>query len=112
MKQLLAQVVPGLEPSLPLRERGLKLVLYSLLNQHTLSLPLRERGLKLMSINTRIKPLSVAPPAGAWIETKRGFIDAAEGCVAPPAGAWIETGVFCIFLISTAAGRSPCGSVD
>ena len=41
----------------------------------------------------------VAPPAGAWIETKReDHGDSAPLLVAPPAGAWIET--ICPFRIS------------
>ena len=35
--------------------------------------------------------MEVAPPAGAWIETRR-FVKLCRGVlVAPPAGAWIET---------------------
>ena len=33
----------------------------------------------------------VAPPAGAWIETRLNGEFAASITVAPPAGAWIET---------------------
>ncbi len=33
----------------------------------------------------------VAPRAGAWIETTRGYTAACTGLVAPRAGAWIET---------------------
>ena len=55
---------------------------------------------------------SVAPLAGAWIETL-GVVTANTTAfqVAPLAGAWIET-----FIESAAfcdeEGRSPCGSVD
>ena len=34
---------------------------------------------------------TVAPPAGAWIETYPVYTNRATLCVAPPAGAWIET---------------------
>ncbi|SLM19114.1 conserved hypothetical protein [uncultured spirochete] len=34
---------------------------------------------------------SVAPPAGAWIETMSVILIRKHGLVAPPAGAWIET---------------------
>ena len=34
---------------------------------------------------------TVAPHAGAWIETPRGAEDRRDGKVAPHAGAWIET---------------------
>ena len=56
-----------------------------------MSLPLRERGLKH---NTRINSgpaKKVAPPAGAWIETKLIQARKSQNPVAPPAGAWIET---------------------
>ena len=34
---------------------------------------------------------TVAPPAGAWIETSKPEDQETETSVAPPAGAWIET---------------------
>ena len=36
---------------------------------------------------------TVAPPAGAWIETVNSEMDFVGSKVAPPAGAWIETAV-------------------
>ena len=56
-----------------------------------MSLPARERGLKLTMASPMWCAPTVAPRAGAWIET-----DLEEGrreiyLVAPRAGAWIET---------------------
>ena len=75
--------------SLPLRERGLKL--HIRLHDRNLckSLPLRERGLKPAKNLNKSSLKSVAPLAGAWIETK--YFDVS---------------------ITLAFGRSPCGSVD
>ena len=54
---------------------------------------------------------SVAPRAGAWIET-HAIIDNMELlAVAPRAGAWIETPRF-MHQPAGLIGRSPCGSVD
>jgi len=36
---------------------------------------------------------AVAPPAGAWIETRNITVNYDSETVAPPAGAWIETSV-------------------
>ena len=78
------------------------------------SLPLRERGLKLLIQSHLAVSAKVAPPAGAWIETSGEALDFQGGkkslplrerglkqfrssqynsplTVAPPAGAWIET---------------------
>ena len=65
---ILHEFVQGFK-SLPLRERGLKHA--TLLKTDILlkSLPLRERGLKPENQVTPIKMNKVAPPAGAWIET-------------------------------------------
>ena len=56
-----------------------------------MSLPARERGLKQYS---QIFPnqSSVAPRAGAWIETTVATGLTTVSYVAPRAGAWIETG--------------------
>ena len=56
--------------SLPARERGLKQKLKVAPLDLTLSLPPRERGLKLINIYIKMSLDLVAPPAGAWIETK------------------------------------------
>ena len=37
------------------------------------------------------QPPTVAPPAGAWIETRNHRLCLGMALVAPPAGAWIET---------------------
>ena len=79
--------------SLPSRERGLKLVPRGWTLNAIASLPSRERGLKRDFASAGVLTESVAPFAGAWIETKR----TADGrdwdwdWVAPFAGAWIET---------------------
>ena len=53
--------------------------------------PTRVRGLKLLCVRKRITTLSVAPHAGAWIETNRAIACQSRMMVAPHAGAWIET---------------------
>ncbi len=53
--------------------------------------PMRGRGLKPV-IGAAIGGfVSVAPHAGAWIETNSASVAALEKSVAPHAGAWIET---------------------
>ena len=56
--------------------------------------------------------ISVAPRAGAWIETD-GACYAAMHCseVAPRAGAWIETGS-AVTRTQRWSSRAPCGRVD
>ncbi len=56
-----------------------------------LSLPTRERGLKLERDARGGTRYTVAPHAGAWIETIVGGALGLAGSVAPHAGAWIET---------------------
>ena len=60
--------------------------------------------------NPAISP-SVAPPAGAWIETSSDGFSCRSSNVAPPAGAWIETSCSTRRL-PTRARRAPCGRVD
>ena len=55
------------------------------------SRPSRARGLKLLTYLAAKRPVSVAPLAGAWIETRSPRIPTARMSVAPLAGAWIET---------------------
>ena len=55
------------------------------------SLPMRERGLKLVDFCGYEYKAAVAPHAGAWIETVEDLISSARPAVAPHAGAWIET---------------------
>ena len=54
------------------------------------SLPSRERGLKLLSVQHMQQKQFVAPLAGAWIEILRNKEWASSILVAPLAGAWIE----------------------
>ena len=51
------------------------------------------RGLKLKRIEIEDTRITVAPPAGAWIETNIRRVLRDDWEVAPPAGAWIETGL-------------------
>ena len=53
----------------------------------------------------------VAPPAGAWIETRKAYLHGRSKRVAPPAGAWIET-VGTKWDGGRGIGRAPCGRVD
>ncbi|SLM19117.1 hypothetical protein SPIRO4BDMA_50632 [uncultured spirochete] len=55
--------------------------------------------------------ISVAPPAGAWIETTDATEWEIADIVAPPAGAWIETAMESLYS-AQAAGRAPRGRVD
>jgi len=57
------------------------------------SRPTRARGLKHASTERLSRVASVAPHAGAWIETQGVYFDNTVAGVAPHAGAWIETGV-------------------
>ena len=130
----IAQDIWAVLPSLPSRERGLKLLLTAVNFCRDASLPSRERGLKLWDESFRKILYSVAPLAGAWIEIaallhrrilrrwslpsrERGLKSAMSlsrtrlQAVAPLAGAWIE------IIETTIAGvgkerRSPRGSVD
>ncbi len=68
--------------------------------------------MKLINMIYIFWQISVAPHAGAWIET--GF----PACfvpvlpVAPHAGAWIETGPATMRLPTTTLRRPPRGGVD
>ncbi len=55
------------------------------------SRPARARGLKLTPGFTLASTASVAPRAGAWIETIAYLVPTTVQYVAPRAGAWIET---------------------
>ena len=81
--------------SLPTRERGLKRVGRENLNEDITVAPYAGAW-----IETRICPcprpaITVAPYAGAWIETVKLVQTEAVMTVAPYAGAWIETGGAC-----------------
>ena len=76
-----------------------------------MSLPMRERGLKFVLYHNHENFASVAPHAGAWIEIILAIRLLAKSRVAPHAGAWIEmsaNGGNSTF----GACRSPCGGVD
>ena len=75
--------------SLPSRERGLKLKWKTVFAKESRSLPSRERGLKHIAYANSADGHTVAPFAGAWIET--------QGAVA---------------IAELGAGRSLRGSVD
>ena len=61
----------GRKPSLPSRERGLKLYMNYLCEVGKMSLPSRERGLKWNNYRKNLSQPDVAPFAGAWIEIIR-----------------------------------------
>ena len=61
--------------SLPLRERGLKLIIHLKKKGTYKSLPLRERGLKLSISNSYCVCCNVAPFAGAWIEIQTMLLE-------------------------------------
>ena len=99
-------------PSLPSRERGLKLSRTAVSAARIrLSLPSRERGLKCCTYLKKKIKLGVAPFAGAWIEMKFHLYDFATYCVAPFAGAWIEI-LDGDIIASKSLSRSLRGSVD
>ena len=52
---------------------------------------MRVRGLKPILTQRKIRPVAVAPHAGAWIETLYLCHNVLRNLVAPHAGAWIET---------------------
>ena len=75
------------------------------------SLPLWERGLKLIA-NGKVKVVDgVAPLVGAWIEICANSQNNLSSIVAPLVGAWIEIYKL-LHLPSSIDRRSPCGSVD
>ncbi len=72
---------------------------------------MRGRGLKLIYQKDWIEDKSVAPHAGAWIETFVFIADLTRPAVAPHAGAWIET-LFGPLKRQGWQRRPPCGGVD
>ncbi len=56
-----------------------------------MSRPMRARGLKRKRPWRHRHADLVAPHAGAWIETRVGYVRRCHASVAPHAGAWIET---------------------
>ena len=117
----------------PVRVRGLKQYSSPFEQKATESHPVRVRGLKHIIFIVSASADSVAPRAGAWIETRmrparlyskwshpvrvRGLklsvivVACKVGDVAPRAGAWIETGVN-DQMSPLKFGRTPCGCVD
>ena len=103
----------GTEMSLPLRECGLKLIMYSCTMQKQkvtplagvwieivpfvankqrkrMSLPLRECGLKFYEKKLITYPRTVTPLAGVWIEIISSQFQQLSFSVTPLAGVWIE----------------------
>jgi len=62
-----------------------------MIRRRTSSRPARARGLKLKAKAGYDAIVSVAPRAGAWIETSSKRLKSGDVIVAPRAGAWIET---------------------
>ena len=78
-----------------------------------LSHPTRVRGLKPSIVNVDGRNYStVAPHAGAWIETLPPYYALAYIMVAPHAGAWIETFQLPYLRIQGGESRTPRGCVD
>ncbi len=75
----------------PSRVRGLKPESWGYAEYCGLSHPSRVRGLKLKPCPDLMPAITVAPFAGAWIETHFGCSLCSIKNVAPFAGAWIET---------------------
>src|SRR5207237_8292917 len=75
----------------PARGRGLKLGPTGLLIVALGSPPARGRGLKPLRSPEPSPSDTVAPRAGAWIETSGDVVSVCSAHVAPRAGAWIET---------------------
>ena len=69
LKLLISSLMLFQAPSHPMRVRGLKLVGQYRPELDEKSHPMRVRGLKQNTYNIRIWEISVAPHAGAWIET-------------------------------------------
>ena len=76
-----------------------------------LSRPARARGLKRDIVLRFPVTLSVAPRAGAWIETQFTGETFERRFVAPRAGAWIETRL-CRYSDIVNTCRAPRGRVD
>jgi len=79
--------------SRPTRARGLKHTRRNYLRVLNKSRPTRARGLKPVIEEIEYsEDVTVAPHAGAWIETRSTpALCSAPSSVAPHAGAWIET---------------------
>ena len=83
--------MPGIHPSLPSWERGLKFSMaYTTALRVRSSLPSWERGLKEKEQAECLSAQEVAPLVGAWIEISVATIPDKLISVAPLVGAWIE----------------------
>ena len=83
--------VLGIPASHPLRVRGLK---QKLNYPHYICpdvAPPAGAWIETRKLKLTMSVLKVAPPAGAWIETRCSVTTTPRNIVAPPAGAWIET---------------------
>ena len=58
-----------------------------------------------------VSTVTVAPHAGAWIETLFLLCSLLLAHVAPHAGAWIET-TWVLEIMTAVVSRPPCGGVD
>ena len=99
----------GERPSPPARGRGSKPTNRLSGNIPAGSPPARGRGSKQVQGIRQLGERTVAPRAGAWIET-RPAVGTSRGCVAPRAGAWIETSAW--RRDPSEGGRPPRGGVD
>ena len=74
------------------------------------SLPSRERGLKQFSGSMILKKVSVAPLAGAWIETKKNKRENMHSVSLPSRERGLKPDTY--NASNSFVGRSPRGSVD
>ena len=72
---------------------------------------MRVRGLKPQTGKDVPQQETVAPHAGAWIETLYIYYYKLSDTVAPHAGAWIET-ILGYLNFRECHRRTPCGCVD
>ena len=98
-----------MDQSHPVRVRGLKLPPADKDMQIARSHPVRVRGLKLEGTWVEEHKDSVAPRAGAWVETPGSGFRVPLVPVAPRAGAWVET--LSGKSVSQPSRRTPCGCV-
>ena len=76
------------------------------------SLPTRERGLKLLPQRCFEGGFSVAPYAGAWIEIKLNDIINWMRAVAPYAGAWIEMTLEIFVVVRESVGPDAGAGIE
>ena len=95
----------------PLRVRGLKHADADITDQMVKSHPLRVRGLKLHIAFIPLLRIKSHPLRVRGLKREYSYLDSAPDCVAPPAGAWIETKLE-EGVLGKEPGRTPCGCVD